>query len=386
MEDKLKKVRLLLLIFIAILFLSFHYYSVYFINSAYLRSIFSEGSIGYIFTLGTLLNIGMFIVAPTIMRIKGNFKLTMWLVLFELFALLGMAFATNALSLILCFLVQQMISPVLFYCLDIFLEAYTAPNEVGSVRGISLTMVNTPSIITPFIVGLLLVQPTYWKVYLIAAIFLIPFVLIMFTYFRKFPDPVYPILETKVVAKTFFEDKKVFDVFLDHFILNFFYGWMVIYMPIYLHDHIGFSWPQIGAMFSIMLLPFVLFQIPIGRAADRYHDEKSVLIVGFIIMGVATMLIPFLTEPNIVIWTALLFVTRIGASLVEVASDSYFFKHIHPENTGFIGIYRMTRALPFLFIPPLVSLCLYLFDFKYMFIVLGAIMLVGIRYSLPLKE
>jgi cyanate permease len=134
---------------------------------------------------------------------------------------------------------------------------------------------------TPFIAGLILTKPDYWKIYLIAATFLIPFLAILISYFKTFKDEPYPVVTIKDAALKFYRDKNIFDVFIDHFLLHLFYGWMVIYMPIYLKDHIGFSWSEIGLMFSIMLLPFILFQIPIGRLEDKYHDEKQVLILGF---------------------------------------------------------------------------------------------------------
>jgi len=376
-----RKVRQLLLIFVAVLLVSFHYFLIYFINSTYLHGVFSESTVGFVFAGGTVLNIILFLLAPRLLRKRGDFKFTLWLTILEIAALVGLAFSPSGWGLVFFFLIQQMTAPVLFYCLEMFLERFTDQAQVGSVRGMSLTMMNIPPIIAPFIAGLILVKPDYWKIYLISAAFLIPFLVILVSYFKNFNDPVYPSVGVKEVVSKFYSDKAVFDVFVDRLLLNIFYGWMVIYMPLYLLNHVGFTWSQIGTMLAIALLPFILFQASIGRAADKYHDEKQVLIIGFLTLVVSTVLMAFLVEANIVIWTALLFAAYTGAALVEVSSESYFFKHVHPENAGFIGIYRMTRALPYLLISPLAALTLYFFDFKYMFLVLGAIMLIGIRYA-----
>jgi MFS family permease len=383
--SKLKNVREFLLIFVGILLLSFHYFFVYFINSTYLSGVLNEGNLGYVYTAGAVLNITLFLIAPKILKRFGNYKLTLWLSLIELVALLGLAAFKTPTSIIFFFLLHQMAVPVLLYCMDIFLEKYSPLKETGSIRGISLTMLNLPPIITPFIAGLILTKPDYWKIYLIAATFLIPFLAILISYFKTFKDEPYPVVTIKDAALKFYRDKNIFDVFIDHFLLHLFYGWMVIYMPIYLKDHIGFSWSEIGLMFSIMLLPFILFQIPIGRLEDKYHDEKQVLILGFSIMAAATMMIPFIEGAHFVLWTLVLFTTRIGASLVEVSSDSYFFKHIHPNNTGFISFYRMTRSLPLLISPAIVGLTLIFLDIKYIFLVLGIIILLGVRYALKLR-
>ena len=388
MEDvleKLKNTRQFLLIFVGILLLSFHYFFVYFINSTYLAGTLPENYVGYIYTAGAVLCILLFLLAPKILRKFGNYKLTLWLSVLEFIAMIGLAFSQTPLAIIFFFLLHQMVVPILLYCMDVFLEEYSPAETMGSIRGISLTMLNIPPIITPFIAGLILTKPDYWKVYLIAATFLIPFLAILIIYFRNFKDEPYPVITVKSAALKFYRDKNVFDVFLDHFLLHLFYGWMVIYMPIYLRDHIGFSWSEIGLMFSIMVLPFILFQIPIGRLEDKYHDERQVLILGFSIMAASTIMIPFIAGANFILWTMILFITRIGASLVEVSSDSYFFKHIHPSNTGFISFYRMTRSLPLVISPAIVGLTLIFLDIKYIFLVLGIIMLMGVRYTLKLK-
>lgn len=380
------KLKQLFFIFVAVLLVSFHYFLVYFINSTYLHKMFAEGVVGYVFAAGAVFNITLFLLAPSFIRKRGDFKFTLWLTLLEIAALIGMAFSPSGWALVVFFIIMQMTAPVLFYCLDMFLERFTGQAEIGSVRGMSLTMLNIPPIIAPFIAGLILVKPDYWKIYLISAAFLIPFLVIMISNFRHFNDPIYPAVSIKDAAKKFYEDKNVFDVFIDRLLLNIFYGWMMIYMPLYLLNHVGFSWSQIGTMLAIILLPCILFQAAIGRAADKYHDEKQVLIVGFLILAISTILIGFLTEANIVIWTALLFIAYTGASLVEVSSESYFFKHIHPENAGFVSIYRMTRTIPYLIIPLIVGATIYFFDFRYTFMVLGVIMLLGVRYALLLRN
>lgn len=347
---------------------------------------FSESIVGYIFAAGAVFNIILFLLAPRILRGRGDFKFTVWLTVLEISALIGLAFSPSGIWLVIFFIILQMTAPVLFYCLDMFLERFTNQAEIGSVRGMSLTIANIPPIIAPFIAGLILVKADYWKIYLISAAFLIPFLVIIMSYFRHFNDPIYPAVGVKDAISKFYSDKNVFDVFIDRLLLNLFYGWMMIYLPLYLLNHIGFNWSQIGTMFAIILLPFILFQAAIGRAADKYHDEKQVLITGFLILAISTILISFLVEANIVIWTALLFAAYTGASLVEVSSESYFFKHIHPENAGFVSIYRMTRTIPYIIISPLVGVILYFLDFKYMFLVLGIIMFTGVRYTLLLRS
>lgn len=382
-----KNIREVLLIFVSVLLVSFHFFFVYFINSTYLKGILSETSVGYLYMAGAVINILLYLGIPYFLRKQGNFRMSILLLTLEALALIGLSFATAPWAIITLFIIHSAVGPLLFYTLDIFLEKFAAPEEMGSMRGIYLTMQNIPPIITPFIAGLILTKPSnYWIIYLIAAAFLVPLAIILTSYFKKFKDQEYYVLHIKEAAQRFYNKKNVFDIFLDHCLLHLFYGVTVIYLPIYLADHIGFSWSSIGIIFSIMLLPFVLFQIPIGNLEDKYHDEKHVLVIGFYIMAATFMVIPFVQEASIVVWILLLFTSRIGASLVEVSSESYFFKHIHSDNAGFIGFFRMTRALPFLVSPILMTISVTFFEFKYIFFITGALMLLGVRYTLSIKD
>lgn len=383
---KLKNIQAMFLIFISVLLLSFHFFFGYFINSQYLSGILSEKTVGYMYAIASLINVGVFLSAPAFLRRFGNYKLTLILGVLELGAVLGLAFVSSPILIITLFIIHQAIGPTLFYCMDIFAENFATTEEMGNIRGIYLTMQNIPPVITPAIAGLILIKPEYWKIYLISALFLVPFFILVISNFKTYKDQEYPLIDARNTLAKFYEDKRVFDVFVDHFLLHLFYGWTVIYLPIYLLEHIGFNWSEVGIILSVMLLPFIIFQIPIGRMEDRYHDEKHILVLGFSIMAASFMLIPFIQEKNLVLWAAVLFVSRIGASIVEVSSESYFFKHISPSNTGFISLFRMTGALPYLVIPPIVGLTLIFASFSYIFFVAGVLMLLGVRYALLLKN
>jgi MFS family permease len=92
------------------------------------------------------------------------------------------------------------------------------------------------------------------------------------------------------------------------FVLNFFFAWMVIYLPLLLAKEIGFSWDKIGFIFTIMLLPFLLFELPAGILGDRKLGEKELLVFGFVVMFISTLAIPLLSVPAFWSWALLLFV------------------------------------------------------------------------------
>ena len=171
-----------------------------------------------------------------------------------------------------------------------------------------------------------------------------------------------------------------------NFLLQFFFTWMVIYTPIYLHQYIGFSWREIGIIFSIMLLPFVILEIPLGRLADTRYGEKEMLAIGFIVMAVSTGLVSFIPVKDMALWIVLLFLTRVGASTVEVMSETYFFKKIDPDKVHIMSAFRMLRPLSYTISPIAAMILLFFIPLQYLFIPLAFLLFYGVRYSLTLED
>lgn len=388
------------LILVSVLLLSFHFFFVYFINSTYLQTFVGETGVSIVYAIGAILNIMLFLKAPKILRRYSLLKMTLGLTFLEILALVVLAFPFHPIFLLLAFLAHMATAPLLIYCMDMFLEQYRPKDETGSARGMFLTMWNLPTAITPFIAGLIITASSiasnpmdmatlhemgYWKIYLISAAFLIPFMIILKTNFSNKQELGYPDVHIKDTLMHFLRHKNIFDVFMDRFLLNLFFAWNAIYLPIYLHTHIGFDWETVGVLLVMTSLPFILFQRKIGQMQDKIAREKPLLIAGFLIMSIGSIMLPFLTVQNPLPWALLLFIIHTGASVVEVSSESYFFKHVSPTNSGFISLFRMTRALPYIVIPVFAASLLAILPFSYMFLVLGLIMMIGMRYAFLLR-
>lgn len=391
------------MIFSCVFLLSFHFYFIYFVNSTYISAFIGDKLVSLVYGLGAILSIGLFLLAPRLLRKYGVIKFTIFLALIEGISVLLLAFPMYPIIAIGAFVMHMLVASVLLYCIDMLLEAFTEAKEAGSIRGMFLTVWNIPPIITPFIAGLIisdsnlnlsnlgngaiqtLHQAGFWKIYLISFIFLIPFIAIIKSNFSKFQDPKYSLLELRHAFKSFFNNNNIFDIFADRLLLNLYFAWSVVYLPIYLYEYVGFSWNQVGLLLSIMLLPYVLFERAIGKIQDKLHDEKHLLIWGFFLVAIGTCIQPFFNTPNFTAWMLLLFMSHVGAALIEVSTESYFFRHISPTNSTFISLFRMTRVIPYLILPIAASISLYFLPFGHMFFVLGIIMFIGLRYAFMLK-
>lgn len=373
-------------LFLSNIFLSMHYALIIYINSSYLLGFFSEPQVSSLYIIGSIINTFLLLGASRILEKIGVYRFTIYAISIEFLATFGLFISSSQAFIGVYFLIHLITISLLLFCFDIFIEDFTKDNsQTGSIRATYLTITNITILVAPAIVAVLLINKIYALVYLLSTLLLIPLYYIIRRFHSLDIDSIKHIRIRETVIE-YIKDKDLFSIFISQFLIQLFYAFMIIYTPIYLNKEIGFSMSEIGLMFTIMLLPFILFELPIGELEDDKYGEKEFLTIGFVIMGLSTLFMSFITVKSFWMWAVILFITRIGASFVEISSDSYFFKKVNKEKTGLISFFRVTRPLSFVIAPLLVTLILQFIPFQYIFIIIGSIMIVGTRYAMQLKD
>lgn len=360
-----------------------------YINSSFLNVFISERLLGVVYSIASAITILLFFLAPYILKKFGNYRVCLSLIILEISALAVLTISQTSFWLLTSFIISLITIPFIYLSLDVFLEGFSVNKETGRVRGIYLTLANLAWIFSPFISSMILTNGDYWKVYLTALIFLIPILFILLTNLKNFKDSKYEVTSFKNTSNKIWKDKNIKNIFLTNFLLHFFYSWMTIYTPLYLHKYVGFSWTDIGIIFGIMLLPFVFVQFPLGKIADEKYGEKEILSFGFIILAVSTIVLFFIPkDSSLWFWAIILFITRIGAGSIEVMSDTYFFKKVDSLDANIISFFRIARPLAYMLGPLIATVCLSLVGAEggYLFLILGVIMFSGLWFSLRLKD
>lgn len=358
-----------------------------YVNSSFLIKFISEKYVGLLYTIASLITLFLLAKSSGILKDLGNRKLVLWLLVINMLSLIGMITSTNPGVIGVSFVGFSATNVLIFFCIDIFIEHFSDPKTVGKTRSIYLTITSLAWIISPIITGILVTRSGYVAIYVIALFTTLITTLGLVFWFKKFKDKVYtktPFLQAYKYLKT---NHHMLAITIINFILQFFFAWMIVYTPIYLNEHIGFNWSQIGVIFTIMLIPFILFNIPIGILIDKYHVKKRVLLcIGFIVMSISTFLIAYIGTKNIAVWALILFLTRVGASIVETTSEIYFFTHVREEDAYLLGVFRDMAPVAYLIAPLIGSLIFIYFPFKYLFIILAIFLLTGIYYITHLKH
>ncbi len=305
----------------------------------------------------------------------------------ELLSIVGIISTNNHFLIGLYFIIHIVVISVIAFNLDVFVESVsTDETKTGEIRGLYLTLANASFVIAPIFVAFLLAKNNYSNVYLLSFFLLLPLYYFIPKFFRGAKNPVIEHLRIKETISEYIKDKNLYNIFVSNFLLQLFYAFMVVYTPLYLQKYMHFNWTEIGFMFTIMLLPFVLFELPVGKMADKKYGEKEFLTIGFIIMGLSTIFISFITVKVFWIWATVLFITRIGASFVEITTDSYFFKQVNQKKSDVISFYRIARPLSYIIAPIIAVITLQFVPFKYIFFVVGVLMIIGTHYSLALAD
>lgn len=360
-----------------------------YINSSLLERFMSESTVGIVFTLAALASLFFLGKIPRLLRRYGHYRITLTFLGIQLLSLLVLALLST-LSIpittslvVIAFITLDVSITLVFFGFDILLEQLSTDKATGAIRGYFLTLTNGATIVAPFVGGLLLTDGDFWKIYLAAGALIVLMFFLVATQFKSHPNPAYHDISFKTALKRLTGNKNLYGILRAYFLLFVFYVWMVVYVPIYLHNYIGLPYAVIiGLIIPIALIPFPLFQMFLGQIADKYWGEKELLIAGFLIAGFGVMAFPFITSTEWWVWAIALFITRIGASFIELMSESYFYKHVEGRDVSLVSCFRMLRPLSYIFGTLVATICIWVLpEFKYLFFVLGLILLWGIYYA-----
>jgi MFS family permease len=358
-----------------------------YIESTYLTGFTSEATVGFLYVAASIVAIIIFAFIPHILERYGNYHTTLALLALELVSYLGMASGFGVASII-SFIMSFICIAVINFNMDIFLQNTWDPHAIGRTRGNFLTFGNVAWVLAPFLGWFILTGDAYWHVFLAGALILLPVIFILSSNLGDFRDPQYIKVPYFRTLRDIWRNKDILSVFICYFILQFFYAWMTVYMPLYLFNHIGFSWPAINVIFTIMLVPFLVIEFPLGRLADSGLGEKELMSIGFIILAFTTGIISFINGSDFLTWALVLFATRVGAAMVEVMSETYFYKKVASADINTVSVFRTIRPWSYIIAPIIAFMVLDLFkvELGYIFVILGLIMFYGLRHSLVLKD
>ncbi|MBP7845952.1 MAG: MFS transporter [Candidatus Pacebacteria bacterium] len=342
-------------------------------NSTFIETNFLNTKPGIWYTIGSIIVLFVSLRLPHIQSKIGNRKLILIVLSILSLSLLGLSMPASPISL-LFFVTFLATGTITLSSLDIFIEKYSSDEFTGRIRGIYLTSLNLAWIFSPLLGSLFIGESeNFGLLYKIAFFMSLIVIIVVSISSKNFIDDKYKHHELKDFILAL-KDKNIRGTLALQFTLQFFYAWMVIYTPIYLHESLGIPWAAIGKMFLIMLVPFVLIQYPLGRMADKKHDEKEFLTFGFLIAAISTAVFGIAGGGSIIFLAIILFFTRIGAATIEIMNESYFFKQIGSNEPTKVAIFRMMYPSAYIIAPIIAIPILLKNNFSLFYLILSIIL------------
>ncbi|HNU81732.1 MAG TPA: MFS transporter [bacterium] len=358
-----------------------------YIQSNFLGQIFSLSWVSIFFASANLITVFAIIFFPKLIKKIGNIASTEIILFLFIFSLLGMSLANHAIVIFIAFILLSVTSNLIWINMDILVESFSDDTSTGLTRTIYFTAINLGWIIAPSLSSYLIEIGDYYWVFIAAAICLVPFMAILIKNRHRLRDRgryrTHPILPT---MKKLWKKPNLRSIFFIALLLNLFFSSAVVYIPVYLHQNLGFDWSVLGIMFSIMLVPFIIFEIPAGWLADKYWGEKEIMGTGLAIIIIALFLFFVVREADPWLWGGLLFFSRVGASLVEAMRESYFFKIVSAKDVQYINFFRTTAPLGYLLGTILAIIIIYFYPLQYLFLFIALIMTSGFLFLYTIKD
>lgn len=373
-------------IFLASFFFSLHMAMVSYVHSSMLGAVLSPKATSLVFALGSALSIFLISRAGSLITRWGNLRYIVTVFFLSALLLCGIGATNGHWASVLLFIPYFALNSLVYYGFDVFVEHISSQKKTGNTRGLLLTLNNLAWVGMPAMVGFLERRYGFGIVYFFAAFAAVSALITIAIGERKYHDASYASVDFSHLFAALKNRPSVRQAIVFNFFLQLFYVWMVIYSPLYLTRVLGLPWESVGIIFSVMLVPFVLLQYPTGRIVDRLNNERELIAGGFLITGIATLIFSLVGGVSAVALALILFLTRVGASIIEVANESYFFRQIEEDDTATIALFRNMVPLAYLVGPALGIILLGWNMYAVLFCILGICMLGVSLFAITRKD
>lgn len=384
-SERLDNSKIRLITFLGFLF-GFSVAIIGYLSAIYFREALGTDNIGFLFTISFIIILLVLLNLHKLLIRIGRGRTLMIALTLQIVVIFTLILADISLLGVILMMIYYVLYAVVWVMFDIVLEAYSTDGESGRIRGLFLSLMGLGILCAPLYATNILDNFGFSALFLTSLVlYMIMFVIVLTTLNHiqgHVPRRHIPIKETlhEVIRRV--ELRNIYALSL---VLRYFYATMTIFMPLYLLN-LGFSLPEIGWMFTIMLLPFILFEYPVGVLADKKFGEKKILVIGLIIMALASLLVVMTDSTSFYVWTAILFFSRIGAALVEPMQDAYFYRQIDGSNVALINFFRSSRAVAYIASTAIATVVTYFYGLEAVFVTMLIVVVIGIYPAATLKD
>lgn len=356
-----EKKKLLVVGFVVTILYSLHLAIPLYINSTLLAKYFLKENINLIYILSGIFSLFFAIYISRFIKKYHNYNTTLAIMLVDFVFTLLLGLSQNIYVVGFSFIITSITISALYITLNLFIEEFSDHRDEGVVRGIFLTLLNTGILLSPLIAASALANIGFSGIYIVSAIMLIPMSILIRHYYKNVSEPKYKNISFRKGIVETLRDKNIFGVMSAMFALECFYLTLVIYLPLFLLQNTNISMTTyLGVIMPFVLIPFVILPYQMGMLADKKTGEKEFLLLGLGIISICLFLIPFIDSNSIFLWGGILFISRVGAAILETMIFTYFFKKTEKSDAGLVALFGNMRTIATIAVPIVGAILLYL--------------------------
>ena len=102
----------------------------------------------------------------------------------------------------------------------------------------------------------------------------------------------------------------------------------------------------------------MIFPYQLGVIADKKYGEKEMLLIGLAMLIIVNIIFPNIDSIGLFTIAVFLFISRIGAALIESMGTIYFYKKVKADNISIIALFSSTRVIAYIIMPLISSVIL----------------------------
>jgi MFS family permease len=185
------------------------------------------------------------------------------------------------------------------------------------------------------------------------------------------------------IIREFFSKKKFVLNYIVSGGVNFWWAFIYIYIPVYIIES-GKSDLVVGYFLAGVIAPLILLEYLFGKSAGDF-GFKRMFFRGYLILVVVCILCFFVGDMYAIL--VLLVFASVGVAMLEPTTEAHFFSiATKDERDKFYGIYNTAIDVNYVVSLFLVAILLEFFEFRYAFLLVGALMAFFALISLRVKN
>lgn len=295
-------------------------------------------------------------------------------------------FAGNESSsgMILFFVIYTFLFTLLQLNISLYIDHFSNKKNLATNFGKNGVLGNIGWIVGPILGGLLAAQLSFIEVFLLSSLF--AFLALIIFVFSEPPEHLthknlHHHIHIRQNVVGFFKNSFLRKMYINSLGFNIMYGSMFL-APLFFRE-LGADITLIGFFTGFIALPWIILELPIGKIADKKHNEKRMFTFGYMLLLVA--LIGFGLSKNYYLAFAFLFFTSVATSFIEQTIFPLFYRYV-PEKAIPISSVFLTHYGFGLFIGTLLpTIALTIMGLGTYYVLLGIFMIFFIINSLRLQ-